>query len=71
MGERCAPECSGELERAVRGGGTVKRWIERSFRSRIFLTVLLAALVPLLLCDLLMTRVMIVRSERLQAAEAR
>ena len=49
----------------------MKRWIERSFRSRIFLTVLLAALVPLLLCDLLMTRVMIVRSERLQAAEAR
>lgn len=49
----------------------MKHWIERSFRNRIFLTVLLAALVPLLLCDLLMTRVMIVRSERLQAAEAR
>lgn len=41
----------------------MKNWIERSFRNRIFLTVLLVALVPLLLCDVLMTQVMIARSE--------
>lgn len=41
----------------------MRAWLERSFRNRIFLTVLLVALVPLLLCDVLMTQVMIFRSE--------
>lgn len=36
----------------------MRAWLERSFRNRIFLTVLLVALVPLLLCDVLMTQVM-------------
>ena len=42
----------------------IRAWVQRSFRNRIFLTVLLVALVPLLLCDVLMTQVMIARSER-------
>ena len=48
----------------------MREWIERSFRNRIFSTVLLVALVPLLLCDVLMTQVMIARSERTLAGEA-
>ena len=40
----------------------MRAWLERSFRKRIFLTVLLVALVPLLLCDVLMTQVMISRT---------
>ena len=48
----------------------MREWIERSFRNRIFFTVLLVALVPLLLCDVLMTQVMIARSERTLAREA-
>ena len=42
----------------------MRAWLERSFRNRIFLTVLLVALVPLLLCDVLMTQMMIFRSGR-------
>lgn len=34
----------------------MRAWLERSFRNRIFLTVLLVALVPLLLCDVLIDR---------------
>lgn len=48
----------------------MREWIERSFRNRIFFTVLLVALVPLLLCDVLMTQVMIARSERALSLEA-
>ena len=48
----------------------MRAWIERSFRNRIFITVLLVALVPLLLCDLLMTQLMIERSERMLRQEA-
>ena len=48
----------------------MRAWIARSFRNRIFITVLLAALVPLLLCDLLMTRLMIGRSEQTLRQEA-
>ena len=48
----------------------MRAWIARSFRNRIFITVLLAALVPLLLCDLLMTRLMIGRSEQTLRREA-
>ena len=48
----------------------MRAWIARSFRNRIFITVLLAALVPLLLCDLLMTQLMIERSEQTLRQEA-
>ena len=48
----------------------IRSWVRRSFRNRIFLTVLLAALVPLLLCDVLMTQVMIARSEHTLREEA-
>ena len=48
----------------------MREWIERSFRNRIFFTVLLVALVPLLLCDVLMTQMMIARSERALSVEA-
>ena len=41
----------------------MRAWLERSFRNRIFLTVLLVALVPLLLCDVLMTQVIIFRTD--------
>ena len=48
----------------------MRAWLERSFRNRIFLTVLLVALVPLLLCDVLMTQVMISRSEHTLRTDA-
>lgn len=48
----------------------MRAWLERSFRNRIFLTVLLVALVPLLLCDVLMTQVMIFRSEHTLCTDA-
>lgn len=48
----------------------MRAWIARSFRNRIFITVLLVALVPLLLCDLLMTQLMIARSEQTLRREA-
>ncbi|MDO4812849.1 MAG: histidine kinase [Eubacteriales bacterium] len=48
----------------------MRAWIARSFRNRIFITVLLVALVPLLLCDLLMTQMMIERSEQTLRREA-
>ena len=48
----------------------MRAWLERSFRNRIFLTVLLVALVPLLLCDVLMTQVMISRSKHTLRTDA-
>lgn len=48
----------------------VKAWVRRSFRNRIFVTMLLAILLPLLLCGALMMRLLIVRSEESLAAEA-
>lgn len=48
----------------------VKAWVRRSFRNWIFVTVLLAILLPLLLCGALMMRLLIVRSEESLAAEA-
>ena len=48
----------------------MRAWLERSFRNRIFLTVLLVALVPLLLCDVLMTQMMIFRSEHTLRTDA-
>lgn len=41
----------------------MKSWVRRSFRNRVFVTMLLAALLPLLLCGALMMRLQIVRSE--------
>lgn len=38
-------------------------WIRRSFRNRIFMTVLLVTLVPLLLCDVFMMQMVVRRSE--------
>ena len=48
----------------------VKAWVRRSFRNWIFVTVLLAILLPLLLCGALMMRLLIVRSEESLAGEA-
>lgn len=41
----------------------MRSWIRRSFRNRIFCTVLLATLLPLLLCDVLMMQVQVFRSQ--------
>lgn len=49
----------------------MKRWIRRSFQNRIFVTMLLAALLPLLLCGGLMLRLQVVRSEESMAEQAR
>lgn len=48
----------------------MRAWIRRSFRNRILCTVLLAALLPLLLCDVFMVRAMIVRNEHSLAGQA-
>lgn len=48
----------------------MRAWIRRSFKNRILCTVLLAALLPLLLCDVLMVRAMIVRNEHSLAEQA-
>lgn len=48
----------------------MKAWIERSFRNRSFVIILIVALVPLLLCSVLMTQLMIARSGRQLYAEA-
>lgn len=39
-------------------------WVRNSFRHRIFLSVLLATLLPLLLCDVVMMRIIVARNER-------
>lgn len=49
----------------------MRAWVRRSFRNRTFVTMLLATLLPLLLCGALMMRMQIVRSERSLAVEAR
>lgn len=41
----------------------MRAWIRRSFKNRILCTVLLAALLPLLLCNVIMVRAMIVQNE--------
>jgi len=48
----------------------VRTWVRQSFRNRIFVTVLLAILLPLLLCGALMMRLLIVRGEESLAGEA-
>ena len=50
----------------------MREWIRRSFRNRMFVTVLLATLLPLMLCGVLMMQVQLLRSEvnlRKQAEE--
>lgn len=49
----------------------MRSWIERSFRNRSFMIILLVALVPLLLCSVLMTQLMIARSAQELRVEAR
>ena len=48
----------------------MRKWIGKSFRNRIFVTMLLAAMLPLLLCGVLMMRLQVVRSERSLAGQA-
>lgn len=48
----------------------MKSWIGKSFRNRIFVTMLLAAMLPLLLCGVLMMRLQVVRGERSLAVQA-
>lgn len=48
----------------------MRDWIKSSFRHRIFVTVLIVTLLPLLLCDLLMMRIVIARSEAVLAQDA-
>lgn len=47
----------------------LKNWIRRSFRNRIFATILLVTLMPLLLCDVVMMRVIVARTEHTQAQQ--
>ena len=48
----------------------MRNWIKSSFRHRIFVTVLIVTLLPLLLCDLLMMRIVIGRSEAMLTQDA-
>ena len=48
----------------------MKAWIRRSFHNRIFVTVLLMALLPLIFCNLLMMHILIRRSESSVATQA-
>ncbi len=48
----------------------MKNWIRRSFRNRLFATILLIALVPLFLCNYLMLQIQIRRSREDQNAQA-
>ena len=49
----------------------LKNWIRRSFRNRVFATILMVTLVPLLLCDVVMMQVIVARAEHTQARQAR
>lgn len=48
----------------------MRAWIRQSFKNRILCMVLLATLLPLLLCDVFMVRAMILRNERALAQQA-
>lgn len=48
----------------------MRAWIRRSFKNRILCTVLLAAMLPLLLCDVFMVRAMIFRNGHSLAGQA-
>ena len=47
----------------------LRNWIRRSFRNRIFATILVVTLMPLLLCDVVMMRVIVARTEHTQAQQ--
>ena len=49
----------------------MRSWIRRSFKNRIFITVLLVTLLPLLFCDVLMMQIQRIRSESSLAAKAK
>ncbi len=49
----------------------MRGWVRRSFRNRLFVTMLASALLPLLLCGWLLLRLQIVRSEERLARDAR
>lgn len=46
-------------------------WFRRSFKNRIFITVLLVTLLPLLFCDVLMMQIQRIRNESSLAGEAK
>lgn len=48
----------------------MRAWIQNSFRNRLFVTLLLATLLPLLLCDVVMMRVIVARDEQSLAGQA-
>lgn len=48
----------------------MRAWIRRSFKNRIFITVLLVTLLPLLFCDVLMMQIQRTRSESSLAQQA-
>lgn len=48
----------------------MRAWIRRSFKNRIFITVLLVTLLPLLFCDVLMMQIQRSRSESSLAKQA-
>lgn len=48
----------------------MRAWIDKSFRNRIFMTMLLSSLLPLLLCGVLLLRLQVVRSEQSMAGDA-
>lgn len=48
----------------------MKAWFQKSFRNRLFATVLLTALVPLILCDVLLMQLQVSRTERIQQEQA-
>ena len=49
----------------------LKNWIRRSFRNRTFATILMATLLPLLLCDVVMMQVIVARTEHTQTRQGR
>ena len=49
----------------------LKNWIRRSFRNRTFATILIATLLPLLLCDVVMMQVIVARTEHTQTRQGR
>lgn len=48
----------------------MRDWIKRSFRNRIFITVLLVTLLPMLLCDVFVMQIAISSSEKLLKQQA-
>lgn len=46
------------------------RWIRRSFKTRIFFTILLVSLLPLIICDVIMLPILIAHSEQKLSQES-